>query len=62
MYSMTGYGKAEYAENGITLTVELKTVNNRVLDLNIKAPRVFAAAKRLSLSRGVEPIRSVMVS
>ncbi len=45
MYSMTGYGKAEYAENGITLTVELKTVNNRVLDLNIKAPRVFAAAE-----------------
>lgn len=42
MYSMTGYGKAEYAENGITLSVEIKTVNNRVLDLNIKSPRAFA--------------------
>ncbi len=45
MYSMTGYGKAEYVEKGISLTVEIKTVNNRVLDLNVKAPRIFAAAE-----------------
>lgn len=41
MQSMTGYGKAEYAENGITLTVEIKTVNNRFLDLIPKYPRAF---------------------
>ena len=41
MYSMTGYGKAEYAENGINLTVELRTVNNRNFDFNAKMPRAF---------------------
>ncbi len=41
MRSMTGYGKAEYVNDGITLTVELKTVNNRYLDLTPKYPRAF---------------------
>lgn len=43
MLSMTGYGKGEYAEGGLELTCEIKTVNNRYLDVSIKAPRVFAA-------------------
>ncbi len=43
MYSMTGYGKAEYSDNGITLIVEIKTVNNRNFDLNCKMPRAFIA-------------------
>ena len=43
MYSMTGYGRADYSENGISLTVELKTVNNRNFDLNCKIPRAFIA-------------------
>ncbi len=41
MYSMTGYGRAEYSENGVNLLVELKTVNNRNFDLNCKIPRSF---------------------
>ena len=41
MYSMTGYGRAEYSENGIDLTVELKSVNNRNFDFNAKMPRAF---------------------
>ncbi len=41
MRSMTGYGKAEYSCDGITLTIELKTVNNRFLDLTPKYPRSF---------------------
>ena len=40
---MTGYGKGEYAEGGLELTCEIKTVNNRYLDVSIKAPRIFAA-------------------
>lgn len=37
--SMTGYGKGE-AENGLfRLKVELKSVNHRYLDINIKLPR-----------------------
>lgn len=47
MYSMTGYGRAEYSENGINLVVELKTVNNRNFDLNCKIPRSFMAYEDL---------------
>ena len=43
MLSMTGYGKGAYAEGGLELTCEIKTVNNRYLDVSIKAPRVFVA-------------------
>ncbi|MBQ8726606.1 MAG: YicC family protein [Clostridia bacterium] len=43
MQSMTGYGKAEYSQNGITLTVEIKTVNNRFLDIIPKYPRAFVS-------------------
>ena len=43
MQSMTGYGKAEYSKDGINLTVEIKTVNNRFLDLIPKYPRSFVA-------------------
>ncbi len=41
MFSMTGYGKAEYNENNISIVVEVKSVNNRVFDFNAKMPRAF---------------------
>lgn len=41
MFSMTGYGRAEYNQDGISLVVEIKTVNNRNFDLNCKTPRAF---------------------
>lgn len=47
MYSMTGYGKGQYRENGVELTVEVKSVNNRYLDIAIKSPRVFLAQEEL---------------
>ena len=40
---MTGYGKGEYKEGGVELTCEIKTVNNRYLDVSVKAPRIFTA-------------------
>ena len=43
MLSMTGYGKGEYKEGGIELTCEIKTVNNRYLDITVKSPRIFTA-------------------
>ena len=43
MLSMTGYGKGEYKEGGIELTCEIKTVNNRSLDITVKSPRIFTA-------------------
>lgn len=51
MLSMTGYGKGEYCEGGIELTCEIKTVNNRYLDVSIKAPRIFAAYEEVA--RGI---------
>lgn len=59
MFSMTGYGKGEYKEGGIELTVEIKTVNNRYLDVSVKSPKSFNCYEetvrslvRGSLSRG----------
>ena len=43
MRSMTGYGRGEYELNGIEMTVEIKTVNNRYLDAVIKCPKIFNA-------------------
>ena len=43
MYSMTGYGRGEYKAGGVELTVEIKTVNNRYLDVSVKCPRIFIA-------------------
>ncbi|MBQ7408726.1 MAG: YicC family protein [Clostridia bacterium] len=37
---MTGFGKAEY-KNGYELTIEIKTVNNRFLDILPKYPKSF---------------------
>ena len=36
--SMTGYGRAEDTLGGCTITVELRSVNNRYLDCNIRIP------------------------
>lgn len=41
--SMTGYGRGEAADRGYHITVEIKTVNNRYLDMNIRLPRAFQA-------------------
>ncbi len=37
--SMTGYGRAVETVNGREFTVELRSVNNRYLDCNVKLPR-----------------------
>lgn len=36
---MTGFGRAEIEENGHKFAVEIKTVNHRFLDMNIRMPR-----------------------
>lgn len=41
MHSMTGYGKGVSKRDGKTITIEIKTVNHRFLDCNIKLPRNF---------------------
>lgn len=37
--SMTGYGKADKVGTGYSVTVELKTVNNRFLEFQIRSPK-----------------------
>ena len=41
--SMTGYGRSEIVREEHRLTVEMKSVNHRYLDLNIKMPKKFNA-------------------
>ena len=41
--SMTGYGHGEVSSSGLRVTVELRSVNHRFLDLQIKLPRAWAA-------------------
>lgn len=38
MKSMTGFGRASATESDFSITVELKTVNNRYLDVNLRLP------------------------
>ena len=41
--SMTGFGRSEVTEGQRKYIVELKSVNNRYLDINIKMPKKFNA-------------------
>ncbi|HWR24072.1 MAG TPA: YicC/YloC family endoribonuclease [Feifaniaceae bacterium] len=57
--SMTGYGRGKAARDGREMTVELKSVNHRYLDIGMRLPRhlgfledVFRAELSASLSRG----------
>ena len=59
MYSMTGYGRGTASLDGRELTIELKSVNNRFLDIGMKLPRQLSfledGLRKLlndSLSRG----------
>ncbi len=42
---MTGYGNATQILNGREITAEVRSVNNRYLDCNVKMPRAFAFAE-----------------
>ena len=43
--SMTGYGRAVQTVNGREFTVEVRSVNNRYLDCNVKLPRMVSFAE-----------------
>ena len=43
--SMTGYGSAKGTVEGLNITVELKSVNNRYLDASVRLPRSFLFAE-----------------
>ena len=57
--SMTGYGRAVQTVNGREFTVEVRSVNNRYLDCNVKLPRMVSFAEdavkqavKAAISRG----------
>jgi len=43
--SMTGYGGAKGVAEGLSVTIELKSVNNRFLDTSVRLPRSFLFAE-----------------
>ncbi len=56
---MTGFAKSETTENGITATVEIRSVNGKYLDASIRLPRSLATKEndardiiRKAVSRG----------
>ncbi len=52
MRSMTGYGRRQFQADGREMTVEVKTVNHRFLDIGFRMPR--------NLSFLEEPIRALL--
>ena len=45
MFSMTGYGKGVAEKGALKVTVELKSVNHRFLDVALKLPRSLQFAE-----------------
>ena len=43
--SMTGYGRGEQVLSGRSITVEIRSVNNRYLDCTVKLPRIYVFAE-----------------
>lgn len=43
MRSMTGYGKGSVTDDGRTLVIELKSVNNRYIEINSRIPKSMVA-------------------
>ena len=43
--SMTGYGSSKLSTDGIEISAELKSVNNRYLDVSVRLPRSFIFAE-----------------
>ena len=55
--SMTGFGRCEISEGERKITVEMKSVNHRYLDVNIKMPKklnFFEAAIRNELKKYIQ--------
>jgi len=57
IFSMTGYGKGESNDGKRSITAEIKTINNRYCDINIKTPRhlrFFEDSIRKILKNGLQ--------
>ena len=45
MMSMTGYGRKQHSADGREITLEIKTVNHRFLDISMRLPRALSFAE-----------------
>jgi len=45
IYSMTGYGSGKGTADSLEISIELKSVNNRYLDVSVRLPRNFIFAE-----------------
>ncbi|MDI9472633.1 MAG: YicC/YloC family endoribonuclease [Bacillota bacterium] len=43
VYSMTGYGRSVYVSDTLKLKIEIRSLNNRYLDLNFRMPKLLFA-------------------
>ena len=61
--SMTGFGRYEYVDNGIRFNVEIKSVNHRYLELNIKLPKKlnFFEPEIRNYIKKAAPLRSLLI-
>lgn len=55
--SMTGYGSGSSSVNGKEFTVEIRSVNHRYSDFNIKYPRAYAFAEEPVRKKAAEVIK-----
>ena len=53
--SMTGYGKAEFADDNIKLIAEIKSVNSKQLDLSVRLPSVFRD-QEIAIRNRISPV------
>ena len=63
--SMTGFGRAEVMEENRKFTVEIKSVNHRYFDVNIKMPKeigLFESTIRNLLKNTCKGARSMSLS
>lgn len=43
--SMTGFGRGEYADENLQVTVEIRSVNHRYNDVSVRLPRMYSFAE-----------------
>lgn len=55
--SMTGYGKGQSSAEGLSLTVEIKSVNHRYVDITVKSPRSLLFLENEIKKRVTERLR-----
>lgn len=60
--SMTGFGKAEVTLSNKKITVEIRSLNSKQLDLNLRLPAVYRQSEyeiRSIITRALERARSM---